>query len=84
MIKKNSTRKPNIWVTRHPDGGWQAKREKAERASGRFPTQQDAINYATKLGKQDGVEVIVQGRDTRIRSKDSYGNDPARTKDTEH
>jgi hypothetical protein len=81
---KSSSKKPNIWVTQHPDGGWQIRRENADRASGRFPTQQDAINNAIPAATRDGVEVIVQGKDGKIRSKDSYGKDPNPPKDTEH
>ena len=77
-------KKPNIWITQHSDGGWQSKREKAKKALGIFNTQTEAIQNAIKQAKRDGVEVIVQGRDGKIRSKDSYGNDPSDIKDTEH
>ena len=80
MTKK----KQNIWVTQHPEGGWQQRREKGVRASGVYGTQQDAISAAIFQAKRDGVEVIVQGRDGKIRSKDSYGNDPNPPKDKEH
>lgn len=83
-MNKSPSNKPNIWVTQHPDGGWQTKREQSDRASGKFETQQDAINSAITTAKRDGVEVIVQGKDGKIRSKDSYGNDPLPPKDKEH
>jgi hypothetical protein len=84
MPKKTSATKPNIWVTRHPEGGWQTKRENSDRASKRHRTQKDAINSAIAQGKKDGVEVIIQGRDGKIRSKDSYGQDPIHPRDREH
>jgi hypothetical protein len=83
-MSKPNKKSPNIWVTQHPEGGWQTRREDADRASGRFPTQQDAINNARTMAKRDGVEVIVQGKDGKIRSKDSYGKDPNPPKDKEH
>lgn len=83
-MSKSPSKKPNIWVTQHPEGGWQTKRENSDRASEKFPTQQDAINRAISQAEKDGVEVIVQGRDGKIRSKDSYGKDPNPPKDTEH
>lgn len=47
-------------------------------------TQKDAIDSAIDIAKNQGSEVIVHGRDGRIRSKDSYGNDPCSPKDKEH
>lgn len=76
--------KKNIWVTQNPKGGWQAKREKSDRALGIFSTQKEAIDKAIDQAKKDGVDVITQGEDGKIRSKDSYGNDPSSRKDTEH
>ena len=79
-----SPKKQNIWVTQHSDGGWQKKKENHERASERFTTQKEAINSAIIQAKNEGVEVIVQGENGKIRSKDSYGPDPITIKDTEH
>jgi hypothetical protein len=79
-----TTKKENIWVTQHPDGGCQKKKENSERSSGKYPTQKEAINSAVEQAKKEGVEVIVQGKDGKIRSKDSYGNDPNPPKDKEH
>jgi hypothetical protein len=76
--------KQNIWVTKHPDGGWQKKKENSDRASGVFPTQKDAIDSAVTQAKREHLEVIVQGTNGKIRSKDSYGNDPNPPKDKEH
>ena len=47
-------------------------------------TQAEAENSAIRLAKIDGTEVVVHGRDGKIRSKDSYGNDPRSIKDREH
>ena len=76
--------KKNIWVTQNPKGEWQSKREKSNRALGIFNTQKEAIEHAIIQAKKDGVEVITQGEDGKIRSKDSYGKDPISRKDTEH
>ena len=79
-----SNKKQNIWVTQHPDGGWQKKKENSNRSSGKFETQKEAINSAVEQAKREGTEVIVQGKDGKIRSKDSYGKDPNPPKDKEH
>ena len=34
--------------------------------------------------KAPNIEVIIQGRNGQIRSKDSYGNDPCPPRDKEH
>lgn len=80
----NKSNKPNLWVTQHPDGGWQKKHEGSDRSSGKFDKKQEAVNSAVQQAKKEGVEVIVQGKDGKIQSKDSYGKDPNPPKDKEH
>lgn len=77
------SRKRNVHVVKH-ERGWAVKREKSSRASKVFDTQKEAEAYARELAKKDGVERLTHGRDGRIRSKDSYGNDPNPPKDREH
>lgn len=64
----------------HSGGGWQAKKAGNERASAVTRTQAEAIKRGRELAKTEKSELIVQGRDGRIRAKDSEGNDPRRTK----
>jgi U3 small nucleolar ribonucleoprotein component len=79
MVKKR-----NIWVSPRQDGRWQVKREGADRASRVVDRKSDAENIARDIGKRDKVEVITQGRDGKIQSKDSFGQDPFPPRDTEH
>jgi hypothetical protein len=46
--------------------------------------QGNAIVNGRTEAKQDKVDLVVHGRDGRIRSKDSYGNDPMPPRDREH
>lgn len=74
-------------ISRRPDGRWENKRHAAERATSIHDTQRDAIDAARRnLVNQGGGELIVKGRDGRIRSKDTIapGNDPFPPRDTEH
>ena len=74
-------------VSRRPDGSWENKRHDSDRASSLHNTQGDAIDAAhDMLEKQGGGELIVKGRDGKIRSKDTIapGNDPFPPRDTEH
>ena len=46
-------------------------------------TQANAVERGKSEAKRDSVDLVTHGRDGRIRSKDSYGNETSR-KDTEH
>lgn len=74
-------------VSKRPDGTWANKRQDADKASSVHATQGDAIEAAKEmLQNQGGGELTVQGRDGRIRSKDTIapGNDLNPPKDKEH
>ena len=71
-------------VTPRPEGGWQHKGDGNERATRVTQTQKEAIESAVEVAKRQGGEVVVHGKDGKIRSKDSYGNDPNPPKDSEH
>lgn len=73
----------NQWVS--PRGsGWAVHGEGSERDTGHFHTQAEAAERARQIAQNKKSEVIIQGRDGCIRSKDSYGNDPCPPKDSEH
>lgn len=64
-----------------PNGGkWSVRKAGSARASGTFVTQQEAIDHARSIARNQGTELYIHGRDGRIRERDSYGNDPVRTK----
>lgn len=73
----------NQWVS--PRGGkWGVHGEGNEKDTKQFKTQSDAIDCAKQIAKNQGSEVIVQGENGRIRSKDSYGPDSCPPVDKEH
>jgi len=74
---------PNVWVVPHDDK-WGVRRENADRLSRVTDTKKEAQEIARNIAKREGGEVISQGRDGKIRSKDSYDHDPNPPKDTEH
>lgn len=68
----------------HPDGGWQVKAPKADRASSRLPTQAAAIERAREiLTHIGGGELTIQNEQGRIRDSDTVppGPDPNPPKD---
>ena len=74
-------------VSPRPDGKWGNRRNDASKASSVHPTQREAVQAAREmLQNQGGGELTTQGRDGRIRSKDTIapGNDPNPPKDKEH
>lgn len=77
------TRKKDVHVVRR-DEGWAVRRENGQRDSSHHSTQADAIAAARETAKRERLEVVIHGRDGKIRDSDSFGNDPARVKDRKH
>lgn len=77
MAKKNQD------VVRRVDE-WAVRGEGNQRDTSRHDTQAAAIKRARDIARNQQSEVVIHGRDGRIRDKDSYGNDPCPPKDTKH
>ena len=67
-------------VVKHPDG-WAVKGEGNQKPSSVLPTQAQAIEVAREIAKNQRSEVVIHGRNGKIRDSDSYGNDPCPPKD---
>ena len=65
-------------------GHWQVKAENSGRATKNFERQADAIEYARGIARNQQSELVIHGRNGRIRDKDSYGNDPCPPRDMVH
>jgi len=63
-------------VVPNPEGGWDSKREKAERASKHFESKEDAMKWSREKSKSEGSELIPHRKDGTIQNPDSHGNDP--------
>lgn len=75
--------KKDIHVVPH-GSGWATKKEGAHRAGTVAKTQRTAIEAAVTQAKRECVEVVIHGRDGKIRDSDSYGNDPFPPRDGKH
>ena len=66
------------------EGGWGVRGAGNKRDSSHHKTQKAAILSAVKTAKKEKSEVVIHGRDGKIRDSDSYGTDPNPPKDTKH
>ena len=75
-------KKPDVHVVKTKDGaGWDVKQGGEQLSHHR--TQDNAADRAVQIAKRDKVDVAIHGKDGKIRSKDSYGNESSK-RDREH
>ena len=70
----------NQHVVPNPNG-WAVLGEGNSKPTKITSTQLEAIEIAKQIAINNQVEVVIHGRDGRIRDKDSYGHDPNPPKD---
>jgi hypothetical protein len=63
------------------DSEWAVREEGRNRVNSVHKTQKEAIEIASGIARDCGGDLIVHGRDGRIRDRDSYGSDPYPPKD---
>ena len=68
------TRERNQHVIPTKDG-WAVKRAGSLRATKVFDTQQEAIERGREIARNQRSELLIHGRDGRIREKNTYGRD---------
>jgi uncharacterized protein DUF2188 len=78
MAKKGGK---DVHVVKNPDRGWDTR--KGSRVLSTSRTQANAIKKGKARAVRDRVDLVIHGRDGKIRSKDSYGHE-SRRRDTEH
>ena len=77
----------NYNVVKSQNGGWDAKRDNAQRSSFHSDLQHDAEIVAKRFSSNSGGgEVRIQGRDGRFRDSDTVfpGRDPNPPRDKKH
>ncbi len=57
-------------------GGWAVKGAGAQKATKVFSTQKEAIAAARRIAVSQGSELLIHGRNGKIREKNTYGRDP--------
>lgn len=56
--------------------GWAVRGAGNERVTSIHPTQGQAVERAREIAQNQQSELLIHGRNGRIRERDSYGNDP--------
>jgi len=65
----------NQHVVPHGDD-WAVKGEGNGRATSVHSTQQEAIQHAREIARNQQSELLIHGTNGQIRERNSYGNDP--------
>jgi len=68
-------------VVPSPGGGWDVKRNGANRASRHFDTKQEAVDRGRQISRNQESELIIHNLNGRISQSDSHGNDPCPPRD---
>lgn len=63
-------------IVPNPEGGWDVKRSGGQRSSGHWDTKAEAVNAGRQISRNQGTELVIHGKDGKIQSSDSHGNDP--------
>jgi uncharacterized protein YdaT len=65
----------NQHVVKRPDG-WAVRGEGNKRDTSHHKTQAEAQERAREIARNQQSEVLIHGRDGKIRERDTYGKDP--------
>lgn len=55
---------------------WGVRGEGNGRLTSKHPTQREAIDAGREIARNQRSELLIHGRDGRIRERDSHGHDP--------
>jgi len=70
----------DVHVVRSDNGGWVVRIEGNARARSTHKSQTEAAKAGREIARKNKSELLVHGRDGKIRDRSTYGNDPRRTK----
>lgn len=68
------SKRRNQHVVKHPSG-WAIKGAGNFKATKVLNTQAEAISIAKEIAKNQNAELVIHGRNVKIREKNSYGDD---------
>lgn len=68
-------------IVPNKNGGWDVKRNGADRASIHTDTKQEAIDKGRVISRNQATELVIHSKDGKISNSDSHGNDPCPPRD---
>jgi hypothetical protein len=68
----------DVHVIRGNNGGWQVRVEGKTRAQSIHNTQAEAAAVGKEIARRNKSELLVHGRDGKIRERSMFGHDPRR------
>jgi len=68
-------------VVHNKDGGWDVRRENAQRSSVHAETKKEAEDKGRQISQRQKTELVTHNKDGKISGSDSHGNDPNPPKD---
>lgn len=68
-------------IVPNENGGWDVKRNGADRASVHTDTKQEAIDKGRAISRNQATELVIHNKDGKISNSDSHGNDPCPPRD---
>jgi hypothetical protein len=60
--------------------GWRVEIEGTGGSRSTHKTQSEAAQTARRIARQNKTELLIHGRDGKVRDRSTYGHDPRRTK----
>lgn len=75
------SRKHNFWATPH-GSRWAVKQEGSNHVASVHPTQSAAWSETRRRARGAGGEALLQGKDGKIRTRNTYGSDPYPPRDS--
>ena len=76
---KNMANNPGV-ETYYEDGQWKNRVQGNQRASNTFDTKAEAQTKGRDMARERGTEHVIKKMDGTIGDKNSYGNDPRRSR----
>ena len=70
----------DVHVVRGNNGGWKVRVEGKTRAQSIHNTQAEAAAVGKEIARRNKSELLIHGRDRRIRDRSTFGHDPRRTR----
>jgi hypothetical protein len=70
------TKGKSIHVVPSPAGGWSVRKSGSERASRKFGTKEEAVDWGRAHSIDKGAELFIHRTDGTIQEKASYATEP--------